>query len=317
MAGWHHWLDGRESEWTPGVGDGQGGLACCDSWGRKESDTTERLNWTELWLLWIINASIQVSVWVIAFNCGCSVTKSCLTPCDPMNCSMLGFPVLHYVWVCSDSRPLSQWCHPTISSSVLPLLLTSIFPSIRVFSNESVLPIRWPKFWGFSFSISPSNEYSGLISCRLDWCDLLAVQGILKSLFQHHISKAPVLQCSGFFMVQLSYLYMTTGKNIALTIQTFACKMMSLLFNKLSRFVIAFLQRRKRIWNSWLQSLSAVNLKPKKIKSVTISTFAPPICHEVMGLDAMLFVCWMLSFKLAFTSLHFHSHQEAVFTFLH
>ena len=129
-------------------------------------------------------------------------------------------------------------CHP-------PLLLPSIFPSIRVFSNESVLRIRWPKYWSFSFSISPFNEYSGSISFKINWLDLLAVQGILKSLLQHHTSKASILQCSAFFMVQLSHPYVTTGKTIALTRQTFVSKVMSLLFNMLSRFVITFLPRSK------------------------------------------------------------------------
>ena len=127
------------------------------------------------------------------------------------------------------------------------LLLPSIFPRIRVFSNELVLHIRWPKYWSFSFSISPSNEYSGLISFRMDWFDLLAVQGTLKSLLQHHSSKVSILQCSAFFIVQLSHPYMTTGKNIALTRQTFVGRVMSLLFNMLSRLVIAFLPRIKRL----------------------------------------------------------------------
>ena len=142
----------------------------------------------------------------------------------------------------SDSCALSRWCHPTISSSVIhPLLLPpSIFPSIRVFSNESVLCIRWPKCWSFSFSISPSNEYSGLISFRMDWLDLFAVQRTLKSLFQHHSSKASIFRCSAFFIVQLSYPYMTAGKTIALTRWTFVGKVISLLFNKLSRLVINF-----------------------------------------------------------------------------
>ena len=145
-------------------------------------------------------------------------------------------------------------CHPL-------LLLPSIFPSIRVFSNESVLHIRWPKYWSFSFTVSPSNEFSGLISFRMDWLDLLAVQGTLKSL-QHHSSKASVLQRSAFFIVQLSYLYMTTGKTIALTRQTVVGKVTSLLFNRLSRLVIAFLPRSKRLLISWLQSPSAVILEP-------------------------------------------------------
>ena len=169
-----------------------------------------------------------------------------------------------------------------------PLLFPpSIFPSIRVFSNESVLHIRWPKYWSFSFSISPFNEYSGLISFKIDWFDLLAVQGTLKSLLQHHSSKASILQHSTFFMVQLSHPYMTTGKTIALTRQPFVGKVMSLLFNMLSRFVIAFLPRIKRLLISWLQSPSAVILEPKKMKSLTVS---PSVCHEVMGLDAMISV---------------------------
>ena len=144
------------------------------------------------------------------------------------------------------------------------LLLPSIFPSIRVFSNETVLHIRWPKYWSFSFNINPSNEYSGLISFRMDWLDLLAVQGTLKSLSQHHSLKASILHCSAFFTVQLSHPYMTTGKTIALTIWTFVGNMMSLLFNILSRLVIAFLPRRKHLLISWLQSPSAVTLEPQK-----------------------------------------------------
>ena len=144
------------------------------------------------------------------------------------------------------------------------LLLSSIFPSIRVFSSESVLHIRWPKYWSCSFSISPSKEYSVLISFRMDWLDLLAVQRTLKSLLQHHSSKASILQCSSFFIVQLSHPYMTTGKIIALTRRTFAGKVMSLLFNMLSRFIIAFLPRSKRLFISWVQSPSAVILEPKK-----------------------------------------------------
>ena len=167
-----------------------------------------------------------------------------------------------------------------------PLLLPpSIFPSIRVFSKESVLRIRWPKYW--SFSICLSNEYSGLISFRMDWLDLLAVQGTLKTLIQHHSSKASILQCSAFFIVQLSHLYMTTGKTIALTRWTFVGKVMSLLFNILFRLVIAFLPRNKHLLISWLQSSSAVILEPRKIKSLTVSS---SICHEVMGPDAMILV---------------------------
>ena len=146
-------------------------------------------------------------------------------------------------------------CHPL-------LLLPSIFPSIRVFSNESALHIRWPKYWSLSFNISPSNEHPGLISCRMDWLDLLAVQGTLKSFLQHHSSKASILQRSAFFAVQLSHPFMTTGKTIALTRWTFVGKVMSLLFNMLSRLVITFLPKSKRLLVSWLQSPSTVILEP-------------------------------------------------------
>ena len=172
-----------------------------------------------------------------------------------------------------------------------PLLLPPLmFPRIRVFSHESVLCIRWPKYWSFSFSISPSSEYSGLIFFKIDWFDLLAVQGTLKSLLQHHSSKASVLQHSVFFMDQLSHPYKTTGKSIAFTRRTFVGKLMSLLYNMLSRFVIAFLPRSKCLLILWLHSPSAVILEPKKIKSVTVSTSSPSICHEVMGPDAMIFI---------------------------
>ena len=170
------------------------------------------------------------------------------------------------------------------------LLPHSIFFSIRVFSNESVLCISWPEYWSFSFSISPSNEYSGLISFRMDWLDLLAVQGTLKSLLQNHSSKASVLRRSAFFIVQLSHPYVTTGKTIALTRWTFVDKVMSLLFNMLCSFVIDFLPRSKCLLISRLQSPSAVIWEPPKIKSVTVSTVSPSICHEVMGPDAMILV---------------------------
>ena len=171
-------------------------------------------------------------------------------------------------------------CHPL-------LLLPSIFPSIRVFSTESVLHIRWPKYWSFSFSISPSNEYSGLISFRMDWLDLLAVQGTLKSLHQRHSSKASILWCSAFFIVQLSHPYMITGKTIALTRWTFVGKVVSLVFIILSRLVITFLPRSKCLLISWLQSPPTVILETQKIKFLTVS---PSICHEVMKLDAMILV---------------------------
>ena len=171
-----------------------------------------------------------------------------------------------------------------------PLLLPSIFQSIRVFSNESALHIKWPKYWSFSFNISPFNEHPGLISFRMDWLDFLAVQGTLKSLLQHHSSKASILWRSAFFIVQLSHPYMTTRKTIALTRQIFVDKIMSLLFNMLSRLVITFLPRSKRLLISWLQSPSAVILEPPKIKSATVSTVSPSISHEVMGPDAMILV---------------------------
>ena len=170
------------------------------------------------------------------------------------------------------------------------LLLPSIFSSIQVFSNESALRIRWTRYWSFSFNIRPSNEYPGLIFFRMDWLDLPAVQGTLKSLLQHHSSKASILQCSAFFIVQLSHPYMTTGKTVALTRWNFVGKVMSLLFNMLSRLVITFLLRSKHLLISWLQSPSAVILEPPKIKSVTPSTVSPSVCHEVMGPDAMIFV---------------------------
>ena len=164
-------------------------------------------------------------------------------------------------------------CHPL-------LLLPPIPPSIRVFSNESTLHMRWPKYWTFSFSIIPSKEIPGLISFRMDWLDLLAVQGTVKSLLQHHNSKTSVLRCSAFFTVQLSHPYMTTGKAIVLTRWTFVGKVMSLLFNMLSRLVITFLPRSKRLLISWLHSPSAVILESKKIKSATVS---PSVSHDIVG----------------------------------
>ena len=170
-----------------------------------------------------------------------------------------------------------------------PLFLLPPIPA-RVFSNESTLHMRWPKYWSLNFSIIPSKEHRGLISFRMAWLDLLAVQGTLKSLLQHHSSKASILQHLAFFTVQLSHPYMTTGKTIALTRQTFVGKVTPLLLNMLSRLVITFLPRSQRLLISWLQSPSAVILEPPKIKSDTVSTVSPPISHEVMGLDAMIFI---------------------------
>ena len=169
------------------------------------------------------------------------------------------------------------------------LLLPPIYPSIRVFSSESTLCMRWPKYWSFSFSLIPSKEHPGLISFRMDWLNLLAVQGTLKSL-QYHSSKASILQCSAFFTVQLSHPCMTTGKTIALTRRTLVGKVISLLLKMLSRLVITFLPRSKCLLISWLQSPSAVILEPRKIKSAIVSTVSLSICHQVMGLDAMILV---------------------------
>ena len=179
----------------------------------------------------------------------------------------------------SSNHPIL--CHPL-------LLPTLIFHSSRVFSNESVLCIRWPKYWSFSFRICPFNKYSGMISSRMDWLDLLAIQGTLKSLLQHYSSKPSILRHSALFRVHLSYPYITTGKNIALTRWTFFGKVMSLLFNMLSRLVMTFLLRSKHLLISWLQSPSALVLEPKIIQFVIVSIVSPSICHEVMGPDAMM-----------------------------
>ena len=194
------------------------------------------------------------------------VSQSCPALCGPMDCSTPGFPALHYLLKIAHTHvhrvgDAIQPC-PCLSSPSPPAF---ICPSIRVFSNESALRIGWPKYWSFSFSISPSNEYSGLISFRIDWFDLLAVQGTLKSLLQHHSSKASILRYSALFMVQLSQPYMNTGKAVALTRQTSVGKVMFLLFNMLSRLVIAFLPSSKHVLISWLQSPSAVILEPPKL----------------------------------------------------
>ena len=198
--------------------------------------------------------------WIAARQASLSITNS-WSPPKPISTKLV-MPSSHLILCC----PLLLW--------------PSTFPSIRVFTNESALHIRWPKYWTFSFSISPSNEHPGLISFRMDWLDLLEDQGTLKSLLQHHSSKASILQCSAFFIVQLSHPYMTTKKTIALTRRTFVGKVMSLLFNMLSRLVITFLSGSKRLLISWLQLPSRVILEPRKIKSATVS---PSICHEVMG----------------------------------
>ena len=239
-----------------------------------------------------------------------SVTQSCLTLCATWTVACQAFLYITNSWsllklIFIESVMPSN--HLIIWSSLL--LPPSIFPSIRVFSNESVLRIRWPKYWSFSFSISPSNEYSGLISFRIDLFELFAVQGTLKGLLQHHSSKASILQCSVFFVVRFSHPYMTTGKIIHLRRWTFVCKVMSLLFNMLSRLVIVFLPKSKCLLIPWLQSTSAVILEPKKIKSVTVSIFSPSICHEVMGLDAMIFCFLNVEFEASFLTFLFRFHQ--------
>ena len=257
-----------------------------------------------------------------------SVSQWYLTLCDPISCCTPGLPVHHQLpeftqthvhWVGDAIQP----SHPLLSLSPLAFNLSRH----QGLSDESVLCIRLPKYQSFSFNIRPSNDYSGLmdreawraavhgvaksqtwpsnwtelISFRMDWLDLLAVQRTLKSLLQHHSSKASILQCLAFFIVQLSHPDMTTGKTIALTRRTFVGKVMSLLFIILSRLVITFLPRSKHLLISWLQSLSAVISEPSKIKSVTVSTVSPSIYHEVMGPDAMILVFWMLSFKPTFS----------------
>ena len=218
-----------------------------------------------------------------------SVAQSCPTPCNPMNHSTPAPPSITN----SQSPP-----KPTSIKLMMPsnhlilrcplLLLPSIFPSIRVFANESTLHIRWPKYWSFNFNISPSNEHPGLISFRMDWLDLLAAQGTLKSLLQHHSSKASILRRSAFFTVQLSYPYMTTGKTIALTRWTFVDKVTSLLFNMLSRLVVTFLPRSKRLLISWLQSPSVVTLDPPKIKSATVSSFSWQTIYLMNNLESVM-----------------------------
>ena len=217
-----------------------------------------------------------------------SVAQSCPTLCDPMNHSMPGLHVHHQLLEFTQSNlhlvdDAIQPSHP-LSFPSPPTPNPSQYQS---HSNESTLHMRWPKYWSFSFSIIPSKEIPGLISFRMVWLDLLAVQGTLKSLLQHHSLKPSILQRSAFFIVQLSHPYMTTGKTIALPRQTFVSKAMSLLFTMLSRLVITFLPRNKYLLISWLQSPFAVILEPKKIKSVTVST---SICHEVMGPHAMILV---------------------------
>ena len=248
-----------------GESHGQRRLVEYSPWDLKESDMTEKLANRLLLVHSVMSDSLRPH--------GLQHTRlPCLSP----------FPGTF-----SNACPLSQWCHPTTSSL---LLLLSVFPKFRIFSTESTLHNRWSKYCSFSFIISSSNEYSGLISFRIDWFDLLADQGALKSLIQHHSSKASVPWCSAFFMVQLSHPHMTNGKVIALTRWNFVGKVMFLFCNTLSRFVIAVLPRSKHLLILLLPSPSAVILEPKKIKSLTVSIASKDICHEVMGPNAVIFV---------------------------
>ena len=283
---------------------GSGGQGC-----RNPAGTSSSIYWTSSWFSsFLVHFSILVSmrgdtllcfvttcqgphllvIPIISFSVSSVQSLSCVrffatpwTAACQVSLSLINSRSLLKLMSIESVMPSSHLilCHPL-------LLPPSIFPSIRVFSNESVLCIRWPKYWSFSFSISPSNEYSGLISFRMDWLDLLAVQGTLKSLLQHHSSKASILRRSAFLTVQLSHPYMTAGKTIALTRRTFVGKVISLLFNMLSRLVIAFLPRSKHHLISRLQSPPAVILESRKIKSVIFFIISPSICHEVMGLDA-------------------------------
>ena len=232
-------------------------------------------------------------------NCCCSVTKSYLTVCNPWSeahQASLSFTISQSLFKLVSIESVMPSNHLILCH--LLLLLPSIFPSIRVFSYELALCIRWPKYWSFNFSISSSNEYLGLISFRMDWLDLFAVQETLKNLLQHHSSKDSILQHSAFFMVQLSHPYMTTGKTIAWTIWTFLGKVMSLLFNTLFRFFRAFFPRSSSLLISWLHHPWWF-WSPRKGNHYF--RFSPFICHEVMGPDAMILVLWMLSFKPTFS----------------
>ena len=235
-------------------------------WSKSDREKQILYDIASIWNLKKMYSSVQllshVQLFATPWNAACqaslSITNS-RSPPKPMSTESV-MPSNHLII-----------CHPL-------LLLPSIFTSIRVFSNESARRIRWPKYWSCSFKISPINEHPGLISFRMDWLDLLAVQGTLKSLLQHLSSKASILRCSAFFIVQLSHPYMTTGKTIALTRWTFVDKVMSLLFNMLSRLVITFFPRSKHLLISWLQSPSAVILETRKIKSATVSPVSPPKC---------------------------------------
>ena len=226
------------------------------------------------------------------------MTQLCPPLCDPTDCSMVGLPVPYHLPEFEEFHvhfigDTIQPSHRLTPSSALN------FSQHQGLSNELFVRIRWPKYWSFSFNISPSSEYSGLISLKIDWFDLLAVQRTFRSLLQHYSLKALVLWCSAFFMVQLSQPYVTTGKTIGLTIWTFVGRIISLLFNTLPRFVIAFLPRSNYLLTLWLQSLSVVILEPKKRNFITLPTFSPSICHAVMGPDLVILVFFIFSHKPA------------------
>ena len=278
MAGWHHQCNEHELEQTSGHGEGHVGPVCCSPGGHKESDMTGRLNnnnknnntwnlknYKQAKNLMSISCAI-IFYRSIFFSSICVVQSlSCIwlfvTPWTATHQTSLSFTISQSLLKLISTELMMPSNHFILCCPIL--LLPSVFSSIQVFSNESALYIRWPKYWSFSFSISPLSEYSGLISFRIAWLDL-AVQGTLKSVFQYHTLKASILWCSAFFMVQLSHLYMTTWKTIALIIRTFVSEVISLLFNILSRFVIIFLPRSKCLLIPWLQSLSTVILEPKK-----------------------------------------------------
>ena len=211
---------------------------------------------------WKLITPVQFSCSVVSYSLRPHELQHARPPCPSPT------PGVHW-----DSRPSSQWCHPAISCSVIPFSsCPQSLPASESFPMSQLFRMRWPKYWSFSFSIIPSKEHPGLISFQMDWLDLLAVQGTLKSLLQHHSSKASIPRCSAIFTVQLSHPYMTTGKTMALTRRTFVGKVMSLLLNMLSRLIITFLPRSKHLLISWLESPSAMILEPRKIKSDTVST---------------------------------------------
>ena len=300
---------GERAWWTGWCGRGHRancGARCLVSsyatWAKREKLEAVLLNvkGAGTWWLWKFSASPDS-------QSVSSVAQSCLTLCDPMDCSTPGLPVHHQLPELAQTHVhrAGELVHPTISSSVVPFFsCLQSFPVSGSFPMSQLFAIRWPKHWSFNFNISPSNEYSGLISFRMDWLDLLAVQGTLKSLLQHHSSKASILRRSAFFIVQLSHphdYWKNHSFDMDLCWQWCLCFLICCL-----KFVIAFLPRSKHLLISWLHLPSTVILEPKKIKSVTVSNVSPSICLEVMGPDAMILVFWMLSFKPAFSLFHFY-----------